>query len=227
MTHQKALPGCYARPSKASLVRATGGLGRPSKMPGLSYGLPASACKLGAVLARKGGTICSSCYALKGNYRYSSVQTAQARRLAAVQAHLGRWSRAMVSLIGREIDPAVPYFRWHDSGDLQSVSHLDAIAWIARQLPTVHFWLPTRERGMLRTWLESGASVPRNLRIRVSANVVGRETTIPAAWRRRGITTSDVDAPGGSSCPAPSQGNACGDCRACWDRTPQVTYTLH
>lgn len=213
--------------TKADLVRQTGGLGRPSKMPGLSYGLPAAECKLGSVLAKRAGTICASCYAAKGNYRYSSVRTAQERRLAAVRSHLGRWSRAMVELIEREIDPAVPFFRWHDSGDLQSVAHLDAIAWVARQLPAVRFWLPTRERGMVRAWLEDGNAVPRNLRVRISANVVGRETTIPASWRRRGITTSDVADLAGSTCPAPRQENSCGDCRACWDRVPRVTYALH
>ena len=204
---------------------ATGGLGSPSKMPGKSYGIPAAACKLGAILAKKEGTICASCYATRGNYRYSSVQTAQRRRLESM-ADLARWSAAMVETIRAEVDPTDPYFRWHDSGDLQSVAHLGAIVRIARALPTIRFWLPTRERGMIRDWLELGLAIPRNLRIRVSANVVGRDTSILASWRRRGITTSSVDGDG-YACPAPEQGNSCGDCRACWDPTARVSYHLH
>ena len=42
----------------------TGGLSRPSKMPGPAWGLPASRCKTGAKLAGGPGTTCSSCYEL-------------------------------------------------------------------------------------------------------------------------------------------------------------------
>ena len=37
-------------------------------MPGLSYSLPAWACKTGAKLAKIPGTPCFGCYAMKGNY---------------------------------------------------------------------------------------------------------------------------------------------------------------
>jgi len=32
----------------------------------------------------------------------------------------------------------------------------------------------------------------------------------------------------GATCPAPKQGNACGDCRACWDpKVKNVAYGKH
>ena len=45
-----------------------GGLSKPSKMPGWSYGLPAKECKTGSKLRKVKGSTCHGCYALKGCY---------------------------------------------------------------------------------------------------------------------------------------------------------------
>ena len=47
--------------------KITGSLTRTSKMPGLSYSLPAWECKTGSKLRKIKGSVCASCYALKGN----------------------------------------------------------------------------------------------------------------------------------------------------------------
>ena len=47
----------------------TGGLSKPSKMPGYAYNLPAIHCKTGSKLAQVPGTTCHGCYALKGRVR--------------------------------------------------------------------------------------------------------------------------------------------------------------
>ena len=46
----------------------TGGLSKPSKMPGPAHNLPAVACKTGAKLVKIPGSVCAGCYALKGRY---------------------------------------------------------------------------------------------------------------------------------------------------------------
>ena len=47
---------------------------RTSKMPGLSYSLPAWECQTGSKLRKVKGTPCYGCYALKGNYlRYPAM----------------------------------------------------------------------------------------------------------------------------------------------------------
>ena len=56
----------------------TGSLTRTSKVPGLSYSLPAWECKTGSKLRKIKGSVCASCYALKGNYtRYKAIKAAQ------------------------------------------------------------------------------------------------------------------------------------------------------
>ena len=105
---------------KKEARQITGGLSKPSKMPGPAHNLPAVACKTGAKLVKIPGSVCAGCYALKGRYRFNNVQAALKRRLQALEDP--RWVDAMVTLITGE-----KYFRWHDSGDIQSLKHLENI----------------------------------------------------------------------------------------------------
>ena len=51
---------------KKEARQITGGLSKPSKMPGPAYNLPAVACKTGAKLVKIKGSVCAGCYDLKG-----------------------------------------------------------------------------------------------------------------------------------------------------------------
>jgi hypothetical protein len=67
-------------------IKITDSFTRTSKMPGLSYSLPAWECKTGSKLRKIPGSVCASCYALKGNYtRYKAIKEAQYRRLEAMK----------------------------------------------------------------------------------------------------------------------------------------------
>jgi len=203
----------------SELHKLTGGLSAPSKMPCHGYSIPASACRTGSKLRSVAGSTCSSCYACKGRYQFDNVQSALNRRLDAI--HNTNWIDWMVILISRKERSG--YFRWHDSGDLQSMEHLKNIIEIANRLPSIKFWLPTRETGLMRQFvrLHGSDSIPENLTIRVSAAMVGGD-----AVSIDGCHMSRVDAQG--TCPAPQQGNQCQDCRACWDKSVNcVTYSLH
>ena len=54
-------------------VKITGSMTRTNKMPGLSYSLPAWECQVGAKLRAVKGSVCSGCYALKGNYKNNEI----------------------------------------------------------------------------------------------------------------------------------------------------------
>lgn len=91
----------------------TGGLSWPSKMPCPAWGIPATRCRTGSVLARQEGTTCSECYALRGRYTFNSVQAKLEERYQGLFHPL--WVPAMIFLIRRHADT---HFRWFDSGDL-------------------------------------------------------------------------------------------------------------
>ena len=195
------------------------GLGKPSKMPGYTTSLPATACKVGAKLAKVAGSVCSSCYAMKGNYRFPVVVAGLHRRLDALNNP--QWVEGMVKLVGHYTDENDPYFRIHDSGDFQSVEHVLNWVEVARALPWVKMWAPTREIQMLTLARAMAGDWPDNLVIRVSAPMVGSALDID-------MLTSSVDYEDSQQCPAPTQGNECGDCRACWNRdVSNVNYHKH
>ena len=43
-------------------------------MPCPSWGISAARCRVGMALARREGTVCSGCYAMKGTYGFTNVQ---------------------------------------------------------------------------------------------------------------------------------------------------------
>ena len=227
MTTPVSLPPKPAKPLspkaeyRAKLKHAkliTGGLGQTTKMPCPSYGLPATQCRTGGKLRDVEGSVCSTCYALKGNYaRFKSITAHQHTRLTAITHP--EWVDSMVTLI-RHANCA--YFRWHDSGDLQSFDHLTRIALIAEALPETKFWLPTLERRIVSAWASLNA-VPANLIIRVSTPMVDTKPT-STVWLTSSVATDKSSV----TCHATLHHRTCEDCRACWSRDVQhVTYLQH
>lgn len=210
---------------RVSEARAiTGGLGEPSKMPGLAYGLPAAECHVGGALREIPGSVCEGCYAEKNRYAMQNVQDAQYGRLESLTDP--RWVDAMVLLISRAPVGRGEYFRWHDSGDLQDLFHLILIVEVCERLPQVKFWLPTREKALVLAYLRAFGPFPANLVVRISAAMV--DGTAPDCE----LPTSGVHRhaePVGYACPAKAlYDNTCGPCRACWDgAVPHVSYPWH
>lgn len=219
--------------TKAQAQTITGGVTNTSKMPCKSYSLPTVACRTGFRMSKTAGSICSKCYANKGFYKRNkcTVEPVQHARLTAIELALADaqyrewWLGAMQMLIGLDSE-----FRFHDSGDLQSVDHLHLYADLAERMPNCRFWLPTREYGTVATFCRSRA-VPENLVIRLSAMFVDQPVKIPASLQGvAGVTASNVhkgSEPIGHVCPAYTRQGKCGDCRACWDRELIVSYPLH
>ena len=189
-----------------------GSLSKPSKMPGWSIGLPAKECKTGSKLRQVKGSTCFDCYALKGCYVFKVVQDAQYRRLAAIRDP--QWVTAMAHLINSK-KPDV--FRWHDSGDVQDLDHLNKIFSVCKLTPGRRHWMPTRE-----AWVKDHLNrAPSNLVIRFSAPMV--DQAAPASWPN---TSTVVTAH--ATCPAPHQDNQCKDCRNCWNsEIKNISYGQH
>ena len=192
--------------------KLVGGLSRPSKMPGWAYGLPAKECKTGSKLQKIKGSTCYNCYALKGMYRFRPVQAAQYRRLESIKNP--GWVSAMVHLINSKKSK---FFRWHDSGDVQDLDHLNKIFEVCELTPGISHWMPTRE-----AWTKDHVTrAPKNLVIRFSMPMINQSAS--GSWPNTSTVVTE-----GATCPAPKQGNACGDCRACWDpRVKNIAYGQH
>ena len=189
-----------------------GGLSKPSKMPGWAIGIPAKECNTGSKLVNVKGSVCEGCYALKGCYVFAVVQKAQYKRLEAIQHP--DWVEAMATLINSK-KPDV--FRWHDSGDVQDLDHLEKIFKVCELTPEKRHWMPTRE-----AWIKDHMhKAPANLVVRFSSPMVDQGPV--KSW----ANTSTVSTKS-RTCPAPDNNNECGDCRACWDPlVKNIEYGKH
>ena len=202
-----------------------GGLTQTTKMPCKSYSLPTIACKTGFKMRAIAGTPCAICYAEKGNYRkyQNNIEPVQHARLESINDEL--WVDAMVVSIGSDT-----YFRWHDSGDIQSIEHLEKIAAVARATPNCMHWIPTREYGIVSAFTAQ-YDVPDNLIIRLSAMFIDRPVVVPASLKNiPGVAVSNVHSKKaiGTGCNAPKQNGECRSCRACWNRkVAAVSYSIH
>lgn len=200
-----------------------------TKMPGSTFALDAFACQVGSKLAKIEGSVCNKCYARRLQTIRPSVdqgwKSNQTKFEEAAKTPEGReqWQQAIAFQILR-----MPYVehRWFDSGDLFSTAALDMIVQVCLMTPNKRHWLPTREAKIVKDWLKANSQgFPANLVVRLSSTMIG---DIP----RNFPWTSTVHRKGedhyGHACPALSQGNSCGPCRACWDPTVKnVSYVAH
>ena len=183
-------------------------LSNTSKMPCVSFNLSAKHCITGSKLVNVKGSVCYGCYALEGFYKMYGHIEKMKPKTDKLKNEL--WVSSMVWLIENQLgNRDKSYFRWHDSGDIQSIEHLENIAQIARKLPDIMFWLPTREYKILRA----------------SAHMIDKE-----APKNLGLTSTvhNKKKPIGFNCKAPSQDGACLDCRVCWNpKVQNISYHIH
>ena len=124
----------FAFRTKKAALAFIGGLSKPSKMPCKGWSLPAFRCKIGTKLRAVINSVCSKCYAHKGMYVFPKVRACLERRFGILERALSdemfreMFRAAFVRLLRDE-----EFFRWLDSGDIQSVAHLLLMADIARE----------------------------------------------------------------------------------------------
>ena len=214
---------------KEAMLVVGGSLSEPSKMPCFGFSIPAQKCITGAKLRKVVNSVCSKCYALKGRYVFGNIKTALMRRYDALNHP--QWVNAMAFMIAKREKSG--FFRWHDSGDLQSVEHLQNIVKVCELTPHIRHWIPTREyvgqngqQSIVAQWFAQYGKLPENLTMRLSALML--EGAAPTAIAQKyGLTTSGVSKTG-FTCPSVNQGGKCLDCRACWNKEiANVNYKQH
>lgn len=203
-----------------------GGLSKPSKMPCYGYSIPARHCAIGAKLRKVLGSVCAKCYALKGRYVFQSVVEAMERRFKTLSHP--QWHQAIAFLINRRKQE---FFRWHDSGDIQSIAHLRRICDVCELTPNCKHWLPTREYGIVREYLAKYKSFPNNLTVRLSAYMVNdaaSEKSVARVAEQLGLSYSTVETSQTANCPSWKNSGKCGDCRKCWNpNIKKISYKTH
>ena len=201
------------------------------KMPGSTFAISATKCKVGSKLAAIKDSTCSRCYALKLEKLRPSVNKGwlsnYEKAVSLIDTAPDKWTAACVFQIMRAyLKSQEAFHRWFDSGDLQSVAMLAAICDVARKTPLIAHWLPTRESGIVKAYLAQGGVIPSNLIVRVSSTMIG---DAPISGHVNTSTVHRLKSDHiGHACPASTQGNNCGACRACWSHSvSNISYPLH
>ena len=195
------------------------GLTTTSKMPSSSYSIPANKCVKGAKLRKIFNSVCSTCYALKGNYvRYPAIVAVQEKRLDSIADD--RWADAMTFLITNKKNiKESGVFRWHDSGDLQDLNHFNKILQVVKNTPNIKHWLPTKESALIKNFK---GVLPSNLVIRLSGSMIDGKA--PNYTNTSTVVTDKALA----TCKSFENEGKCNDCRRCWDNTVKnVSYFKH
>ena len=225
-----------------------GSFSKTTKMPGFSIGISAELCGVGSKLRKIKGSVCADCYALKGMYRMPSVKKAHAIREAGISHP--RWVEAFVVMLNHHTSFAVPYFRWHDAGDIRSVEHFSKICEIAVMSPHIRHWIPTRENKIISEYVRQGGLIPDNLCVRLSSPMVDQAPVKTVSYNTSTVHSNEDWS--GKECQAyrtSKDGKImareiyldltkedkkeydfgyCGECRDCWSKdVPNVSYLKH
>ena len=208
-----------------AILTVGSGLSNTSKMPSYSFNLSALDCNTGSKLVNVEGSVCFGCYALKGNYQRYKLPVKMQPKTAKISN--SRWVEAMTYLInnqGNKKDKV--YFRWHDSGDIQSLEHLRKIVLVCEQTPDVSHWIPTREYKIVKMYLDIHGKFPANLTVRLSAHMIDEKApniaNLPTSTVNKNKPTI------GAQCESYKQENQCLDCRLCWDKSnANISYKYH
>ncbi len=199
-------------------------LSNPSKMPGKSWSLQAGSQCIGKKIDGVMDPVCSDCYAQKGRYEFANVTGL--REHNRVDATRAGWVDAMVKLIGKR-----KYFRWFDSGDINTRALADQILEVMERTPDTKHWLPTRTARVetFRPILAKMEALP-NVVVRHSA---WGYDNMPESFGPNGsMVYTGTKAPAGVlECEAYK--TASGTCRKagcfkCWDKEAKVIgYPAH
>jgi hypothetical protein len=219
---------------------ATLSLTTTSKMPCASWNLPAGKTCPGARKCNNAiglASICQGCYAdNRGNYRYTNVKNAMDLRLSWITKEDA--TRVVCYLTAAVYTSCIVsgewLFRGHDSGDLFSEAYISQWVRVAKNLPEVDFWFPTREwvrESQVHALRQLGA-LP-NVALRPSAVAFNAPAPIIAGFAYGTSVYSDLDLAkehGHAICPAVEYAGSCREakCRKCWtDKNLTICYPYH
>jgi hypothetical protein len=198
--------GCYADPDSVKLSKK----GKPMRRGG-SYGYP------NTVAAQKA----------RRDWLFLCLSSKEGRdEWVTTMVEAIRWATRTARGTGSGRSRRIPYFRWHDSGDISNPRYAEMVRDVCAALPDVRFWLPTRSY--------HGGAVRRILPVLQTINALPNAAVRPSALYINvappvvdGLSAGTGAAATGYNCPSSRQGGECRECRTCWTKATPVVYRLH
>jgi hypothetical protein len=190
-----------------------------------SWSLNPSKCKTGKILSENKKSICSKCYANRMQSFRSNIAKSwdyNYHNYINMTNNRKEWIEAMIYQINYACKKMnTNYFRWFVGGDLQSQEMLESIITIARKMPEIQFWMPTKEYSILRA---NKKRISKNLLIRVSNPMINPRYTHSKHKNTSTSYTKKAPIKLGTVCK-----ELCEPCNyACWKKSVKnITYLMH
>ena len=176
--------------------------------------------------------VCQSCYATKGMYRFPAVKAV--RQNNQQDYHRDDWVDDMVKEVSK-----YDYFRWFDSGDIETPELAVKIRLIVARTETTKHWLPTRSDKIPKIKRAIEGPIPgytdltffTNVALRLSADNIGLNNNERPGVNSYVIKPEEVfeaKRQGMHVCPVginPNQ-KSCDTCTMCYTDA-KVAYVLH
>ena len=173
--------------------------------------------------------VCQSCYATKGMYRFPVVKAV--RQNNQQDYHRDDWVDDMVKEVSK-----FDYFRWFDSGDIETPELAQKIKTVIFRTQDTKHWLPTRSDKIPKinselNIIKTKHFMFKNAALRVSADNIGlnnQERPEVNSYVIRPEEVFEAKRQGIHVCPVginPSQ-KSCDTCTMCYTDA-KVAYVLH
>jgi len=205
-------------------------LSQTSKMPCKSLSLPIEeTCKGRYDTNGSIKEICKSCYADKGAYNWPPSVNLKQHNYNTMKNRA--WVNDMITQLTKSKNN---YFRWFDSGDVESEEVLQDIYDICDSTPEVNHWIPTKSRELFsqETWrLLEGLN---NVKVRYSSpskhgiydNIHGSVAISDKKELTKSMFLCKAKSVGFNKKGKPNP-KKCHNCRACWHNNKVVAYEFH
>ena len=167
-----------------------------------------------------------TCYARKGNFRFSNVQKSMRENYLAYLRSPSEYEDAIVAAASN-----FTFFRFHSAGDIPDADYFQMMIRIAKRCPNTKFLVFTKKFNIVNNWLIAEGALPANLTVVFSAwgdaHLPKNPFALPVAYVRlkNKACTIPEDA---HECPG-----FCGSCastdHSCWNlkRSESVVFNQH
>ncbi len=170
----------------------------------------------------------NDCYARKGRFRFKKAQENMTHNLELYRKDSKQYFDDIENFISNGFI-TYSYFRWHTAGDIVDDNYLRGMIKLASELDRTQFLAFTKKFELINKYIDSGGSIPPNLRIVFSAwgdaFIPDNPHLLPVAYVRFADESQNKSIPAN----AIECSGDCMNCLLCWriERGESVVFNKH
>lgn len=180
------------------------------------------------ITCRKNAPCRKGCYALKGNFRYSTKIKSMADNLNEYKVDSQKFFNSIAEFLNNG-DILYRFFRWFGAGDIVDEKFFEGVVDVANRCPQTKFLMFTKKYEIVNEYLDKNEKLPDNLHIVFSmwdkTFKVENPHNLPKAYVNFKDKTCNPEIP---EFAIPCTGD-CSTCKSCWSlvKNQSVYFNQH